>query len=1000
MDDNGNGGLYRPHDPYKAARAEANAEAAGKANVPGAKNDALGVLSAAEAGAAKTQPSGIDPEGGLYKNEANPGGFRNNVQGMKNTAQDMSKLATGGAAAKLSAAKNLLKNKGPFGIILIIVAVIGVGILSSQSLLPFSFVARTIDEYNGLSFTNQHRYNNILTRALSKRETKAYNTAVEAFKKQGITVETDGSSTRMTWQTPDGETKSITARGRELKNTIDGLMDTDVNFRNKYTTAVSAWRGKGSSWFDGVTTSVLNRFGLTRNRWQSWDSSQEADVDTKMEQLKEGARRQDGDDTEVGTLDDSDDGDGTDEDHDGSSSEPTSDFDANAEDMSNPDTVRSRLMDIANKVGPGAGLIDTAVGTTCGAVKLYTAANLLVYAHQLMEALNVFSGLVEAVDKTKAGDGANSPINEYSIALTQPDENGKTAMSSSGMAVFYNGGQNKNYANTASVQLVNSENAFSDSLGMPALAGATTTQSFATCAYAQLASSSAELVLGVLSFGTTKLIEVFFGFVSSFFLDTFIQVGLEALTTYIVSVFTTDVVGKMAGEILGDILAKAAAIYLFKNHQASGGSPGSMTALRKFNAAKQEAIAEEAAFDRATLSPFDTSSPYTFLGSIMNSLATFSTTSTGNALTGTVTAVSTTLSNSVSSLLPSASALATTRLNQTVGSCPLLESVGAVGDMYCNPYYVDDFSTIDTDINEVIRKVASFGSFEGYNENITDEEIQQYLDGELELKIIEDSNLYRFIVYCGGRDSIYGVADGNIAAELTSTTGNSTLDSIIGAIPFLDDATSALTAAKEIANVGWVGGGNCIDTGSDQWENEFKWYQRFTEDSRLMENMGFFDSSSTAAIEVDQDRAESEVIAYDPEETYDANGNIIARDADGNLVTEENSTQGLSAVSKAMLAYYEENPIDNSYLGQLSRISGMTEDTIIAVLDETEEYLARLEYDPTGRAPAEIPAQQELTASTLSGQFADSQPTDAAAQPYAVAPKYIAYEITEQTTSA
>ena len=998
MDDNGDGGLYRPHDPYKAARAEANAEAAGKVNVPGAKNDALGVLSAAEAGAAETQPSGIDPEGGLYKNEANPGGFRNNVQGMKNTAQDMSKLATGGAAAKLTAAKNLLKNKGPFGIILIIVAVIGVGILSSQSLLPFSFVARTIDEYNGLSFSNQHRYEITLTKALSKRETKAYNTAVEAFKKQGITVEAEGSATRMTWETPDGETKSITASGRELKNTIDDLMDTDVNFRNKYTTAVSAWRGKGSSWFDGVTTSVLNRFGLTRNRWQSWDSSQEADVETRMAQLEEGARNPDGDATEVGTLDEA-----TDEDGDGEpdAEEPSEDFTADSEDLSNPDTARQRIRDIADKIDSGAGFADAAIGLACGAVKLYTAVSLLVYAHQVSETLNVFSGLVESVDKVKAGDGTNSPINEYMITLTQADDNGKTAMSSSGMAVLYSGGQGSSYTNNSSVQLVNSENAFSDALGLPALAGMSTMAAFSACAYAQMTSSTVQLVLGVLSFGLSNLINLLFGFVASMLTVAGINVAIDLLVGYVVSVFSTDIISNMFGEEYGDYLAKGASTYLGKNYQASGGSPGSAEAVAEYNAAKQEAIAEEAAFDRATLSPFDTSSPYTFLGSIMDSLATFSTTSAGNALTSTVTAMSTTLSNSVSSLLPSASALATTRLNQTIGSCPLLESVGAVGDMYCNPYYVDDFSTIDTDINEVIRKVASFGSFEGYDGSITDDEIQQYLDGELELKIVETSNLYRFIVYCGGRDSLYGVADGNIASELNAaSTGNSTFDDIIGAVPILGDAQAALEAASDVANVGWVGGGNCIDTGSDQWENEFKWYQRFTEDSRLMENMGFFDSSSTAAIEVDQDRAESEVIAYDPEETYDTNGNIIARDADGNLVTKENSTQGLSAVSKAMLAYYEENPVDNSYLGQLSRISGMTEDTIIAILDETEEYLARLEYDPTGRAPAEIPAQQELTASTLSGQFADSQPTDAAAQPYAVAPKYIAYEITEQTTSA
>ena len=407
------------------------------------------------------------------------------------------------------------------------------------------------------------------------------------------------------------------------------------------------------------------------------------------------------------------------------------------------------------------------------------------------------------------------------------------------------------------------------------------------------------------------------------------------------------------------------------------------------------------------IKPFDVSSRYTFMGSIVDSIISFSTTSSNSAIFSAIASIGSTLSNSVTSLLPSVSAIATTNLDQTRGDCPLLESVGAVGDMYCNPYYIDDFSTMETDVNTVIRNVASLGGFEGYDGSITDDQIQQYIDGELDLEVKTGSNLYNYIVYCGGRESMYGVADGNIAAEISQPeTGNEGIDAlisgagdIIDAAPIAGDIKGIIDAANEVSNTGWVGGGYCVASEENVaqpnwggWEGEGKWYQRFTQDSRLMEGMGFFDSSSTAAIEVDQELAEKGIIAYDPDTMNDGNGNVIADD-------QNESTAGLSAVSKAKLAYYEENPIDTSYLGQLSRYSGLTKDTIIAVLDEVDTYLARVNYDPTGRGPATAIEAKTLNNEDLIATLTSKTPVNAPNM-IAIAPKYIAYQPVEQGTTA
>lgn len=80
----------------------------------------------------------------------------------------------------------------------------------------------------------------------------------------------------------------------------------------------------------------------------------------------------------------------------------------------------------------------------------------------------------------------------------------------------------------------------------------------------------------------------------------------------------------------------------------------------------------------------------------------------------------------------------------------------------------------------------------------------------------------------------------------------------------------------------------------------FPKYQRFTEDQRLLENMGLVEKSS--------------VTAYLEE-------------------------------------YYEKHPLDNSYEGILARRSGLTKEQVVAYLDKLD-YLAKVvDYDPTNKAP-------------------------------------------------
>ena len=146
-----------------------------------------------------------------------------------------------------------------------------------------------------------------------------------------------------------------------------------------------------------------------------------------------------------------------------------------------------------------------------------------------------------------------------------------------------------------------------------------------------------------------------------------------------------------------------------------------------------------------------------------------------------ITTFGNTVTKSLSSLMPGASAVsagitAQEAANNTAENCVYLDSIGAVGDAFCNPYFITDSSTIEDHPADIVNKVADLGGFE----NDKEEEVPT---------IKEDSNLAKYIIYCGQRQSPFGMADQNIASAITSgtSTGNMVGDSLVGATPVVGD---------------------------------------------------------------------------------------------------------------------------------------------------------------------------------------------------------------------
>lgn len=115
-----------------------------------------------------------------------------------------------------------------------------------------------------------------------------------------------------------------------------------------------------------------------------------------------------------------------------------------------------------------------------------------------------------------------------------------------------------------------------------------------------------------------------------------------------------DAIPKAKGEELGDVLGVSASAFY-----ASGGMARHLPVLKQsqlsaFNDMKMESLEFQKEMDIASLSPFDTSSPYTFLGSIVHNTRTAMLSSGGYV--NILSSISTLASTSLSSLFSSAGA--------------------------------------------------------------------------------------------------------------------------------------------------------------------------------------------------------------------------------------------------------------------------------------------------------------------------------------------------------
>ena len=673
----------------------------------------------------------------------------------------------------------------------------------------------------------------------------------------------------------------------------------NLDFRDAYTTST---RGRVANFFDTAADRIYQKLGISRNLFDNYRQTSDADVD--MDNYRDTmSSKFDGDTTDLGgrgkhevEKTDPTTGETTTEleNLDGHIGESAIATDANA-------SARNFLERVAS--------LTNATNFACIALTVGNMIVMTVAANEIYQSINYFMGLMENVSKMKAGDGDASAINSVlnfmsTTTTTQVDDYANPSYSGSGedarATISKTGDITGSPLEAEGVQLVLADaptNAsatanYSLERTYKVLGGALTTagSSMAACAGIQAATAIASIAT---SFGPGGALRVvggfFFDIIVSLAIGTAISAFLSFLIPAIAQALFTNVFENATGIPAGELFTRgASAANTRVGRSGSGQSPSSQDVTNAYNQATAIVLAQDAELDRHNHSPFDTSNQNTFFGSIAYDLLPATTSPQATSLANLLR----TTSSSLSSLIGGVSATGDgTTYMTTYGDCPNLESIGAAGDIYCNPITTTDMSTIDIEPND-----------DTYIDLI---ENNVNCDSEGNCTIIDNSNLGKYVAYCAERDSPFGIADANILSELNASSNlGEEGGAILGAIPVVGDILDLLDAGANAINLDWATGAKCVNNSqtNPDWDSEMKYYQRYVEDQRILTQLGAYDDET------------------DPVTAY-----VEKREAEHPYLT------------------------DNTPAGYLARISGITKDDAETVLALAEYYTFIAKYDASER---------------------------------------------------
>ena len=714
-----------------------------------------------------------------------------------------------------------LKKLAPASIITILLAGGGLLFYFTQTMLPAhlssAYTAATDIQYPSYISRNQRLFKYMMDGGnqlkMSNKLTMRYTSFTPYMKrrlaKNGIQVgyvDADGSF----------NSKQLIANNRTVLKYGDEIISADdfqtkfandANFREAYTRAK---RGRVAGFFDNSADNFMTEQSVTRNSLRNHHDTGNAEMDdanfrevvnnhvTGSDASVNSVHSRTGDEDEVGKNGDT--------------------IEASKLEGDTPEIkARTLINGLVSKVEKGTGVAKYA----CVGLRVANMAAVTVTAYQIFQSIAYFMSLSEPISKTIAVGGDSSATNAALNFFTRVtdstvqyvDNDGKTRNETvTGSPLEADGAQLilvGTPVNQNKVAPYSLANIFGSAATVAGLYGA----SQATCDGVIASSAIVSLASNAMPGGTLAkfVVNAVANTVGGIAITAAVGAIVQTIIPYVARIFTNDIFERYHGIPGGHFFTQGGAATNFKlATQASAFMPASEEYVKEQNRKTTVVLAQEAEIDRLRRSPFDASSPNTFLGSLLSKLS-FSVVGSklGNGLAGFGTLVR----NAFRKVFDPTASAADEEIAYTssYGSCGN-STLNTVCDIYGNVIPARDYSTINLKPDD-----KKYNSVIGPN-----------LDSDG--KIIKNSELAKFISFCVERDSPWGVLDANIMNALQTDFG------IVGNNLYLvEDAVDIINAAEDEANRPWGTGEICtMSKDNPRWDSEFKYYQAYVEDMRVL----------------------------------------------------------------------------------------------------------------------------------------------------------------------
>ncbi len=735
-------------------------------------------------------------------------------------------------------AKGFMKKRGAAILLTLLIGggAVGAGV-AGQGLQGFSLVNNIIQNSNLAGSALKARVVTA-TYSMLNRKTVPTPETKKVFKQTGIDLNTDekGLIKSISYEDNSGKIKTIT-NAEELGDAFS----TDPTFDSKVTKTADILDIEAN--YGKVRQATADRISLSRSRFGEYDAEGAdhtkgagfldlaAEPDIKMQNggyvNKETGEPADADsdDSEVRYGDET--------------TVKGSDYDDTLDQIvkiDESDTVSNTTMssetlkideDFESKVNDAKGKISGLSTAACAYSTIAQGVAAITIAKQIVDMINLASGFMEGTQRCQAGDGTCSSMKKYLEIFSTGDFWQAISLQS----LFGAPG-----ASSQSAGVANLENIFNNKgIAMSLERHGISRTAWQSCTYSKLIANSVGFISDVIGIFTGGLFSLFKKVIKTVVISAVITMAIGTAIKGIIKLASKalhfDVIQDMGSKYAGDYVVGGGGLSFDYIGKADGLVAGTQIAVSNFHDYHNSVVASRALYDRENLSPFDISSPYTFLGSLVESMVSFSVLNSakGAPLTKMLSTTSSMLTNSIVGLLPQAAATTYNNIANEVGDCPIAETVGAVSNAnHCRNFVVADTSTFGITYEESVRYLTKAGQLDE--------------DG----KIVKESDLAEYVTNWTQRDSLVGLADNEIQQRYHKyETGNAAIDGAVGGFPLVGDYIDMVNAKRDIQYQGEIFGSEYV-IGSDEWDERKQYEHTFVGLDTAYNTLGLIQDSAVA----------------------------------------------------------------------------------------------------------------------------------------------------------